>query len=468
MATPLDDGGRERTNGMVRTLTRTLYLLVAGPIALAAALAMAVTVVPWLVFAAIALGVPALPRSGTRSGTGPARRPLPGRPRERAGVWAPVWPRTWAGMPGIWFAPALAVARAGAGLERSLAGTVLGAAIPSPYLVAGEYLTSLSGFLVRAADPAARRDAAYVLLAVPLGAVWTLLGLALWLVPALLVVLPPFLYPDDRIALGSLGSVAVDSRWRVLLVSLAGLAAAVLAAPLLRWLGGARARVARAVLGPTRSAELAAQASEQRARRAAAARVVVADHRRIERDLHDGAQARLTAVIMGLGRARRRFASDDPDAARSLVDEAYLEAQRALEELRDLARGVQPPILTDRGLDAAISALTAHAAVPVDVDVQVPERPPAPVESAAYFIVAEALSNVTKHARASRARVRVGRTGDRLVVEVGDDGVGGADPAAGSGLSGLADRAAALDGRLEVSSPPGGPTVIHAELPCGS
>src|SRR6266511_2570770 len=398
MATPLDDGGRERTNGMVRTLTRTLYLLVAGPIALAAALAMAVTVVPWLVFAAIALGVPALPRSGTRSGTGPARRPLPGRPRERAGVWAPVWPRTWAGMPGIWFAPALAVARAGAGLERSLAGTVLGAAIPSPYLVAGEHLTSLSGFLVRAADPAARRDAAYVLLAVPLGAVWTLLGLALSLVPALLVVLPPFLYPDDRIALGSLGSVAVDSRWRVLLVSLAGLAAAVLAAPLLRWLGGARARVARAVLGPTRSAELAAQASEQRARRAAAARVVVADHRRIERDLHDGAQA----------------------------------------------------------------------AVPVDVDVQVPERPPAPVESAAYFIVAEALSNVTKHARASRARVRVVRTGDRLVVEVGDDGVGGADPAAGSGLSGLADRAAALDGRLEVSSPPGGPTVIHAELPCGS
>jgi signal transduction histidine kinase len=467
MATPPDDGGRERTNGMVRTLARTLYLLVAGPIALAAALAMAVTVVPWLVFAAIALGVPALPRSGTRSGTGPARRPRAGRPRERAGVWAPVWPRAWAGMPGIWFAPALAVARAGAGLERSLAGTVLGAAIPSPYLVAGEHLTSLSGFLVRAADPAARRDAAYVLLAVPLGAVWTLLGLALSLVPALLVVLPPFLYPDDRIALGSLGSVAVDSRWRVLLVSLAGLAAAVLAAPLLRWLGGARARAARAVLGPTRSAELAAQASEQRARRAAAARVVVADHRRIERDLHDGAQARLTAVIMGLGRARRRFASD-PDAARSLVDEAYLEAQRALEELRDLARGVQPPILTDRGLDAAISALTAHAAVPVDVDVQVPERPPAPVESAAYFIVAEALSNVTKHARASRARVRVGRTGDRLVVEVGDDGVGGADPAAGSGLSGLADRAAALDGRLEVSSPPGGPTVIHAELPCGS
>jgi signal transduction histidine kinase len=457
-----------------RTWTRTLYLLAAGPIALAAALAMAATVVPWLLFAAIAFGVPALPRGATASGTGPARRRAAGsrsRPRELPGVWEPVWPRAWASMPGVWFAPALAVARAAAGLERSLAGAVLGVAIPSPYPADGEHLTSLSRFLGRAADPAARRDAAYVLPAVPLGAFWTLLALALSLVPVLLVVLPPFLYPDDRIALGSLGSVAVDSWWRVLLCSLTGLAAAVLAAALLRRLGLLRARLANALLRPARSAELAArltaQAAEDRARRAAAARVAVADHRRIERDLHDGAQARLTAVIKGLGRARRRLASD-PEAARSLVEAAYLEAQRALEELHDLARGVQPPILTDRGLDAAISALTARTAVPVDVDVQVPERPAAAVESAAYLIVAEALSNVAKHARASRARVSVGRVGDRLVVEVGDDGVGGADPAGGTGLAGLADRAAALDGHLEVTSPPGGPTLVHAELPCGS
>jgi len=449
-----------------RTWTRTLYLLAAGPVALAAAVAMAVTVVPWLLFAAIAFGVPALPRGATGSRTGPARSQ--DASREPPGPWAPVWPRAWAGMPGVWFAPALAVARAAAGLERSLAGAVLGVRIPSPYPADGEHLTSLSGFLVRAADPAARRDAAYVLLAVPLGVLATLLAFALSLVPALLVVLPPFLYPDDRIGLGSLGGVAVDSWWRVLLCSLTGVAAAVLAAALLRWLGLLRARLARALLGPARSTELAARlAAQRRARRAAAARLAVADHLRIERDLHHRAQARLTAVIMGLGRARRRLASD-PEAARSLVDEAYLEAQRALDELRDLARGVQPPILTDRGLDAAIPALTAHAAVPVDVDVQVPERPAAAVESAAYYIVAEALSNVTNHARASRARVRVGRVGDRLVVEVGDDGVGGADPADGTGLAGLADRAAALDGRLEVTSPPGGPTLVHAELPYGS
>ncbi len=453
-----------------RTWTRALYLLVAGPVALAAFLAMAVTVVPWLLFAAIVFGVPALPRGATGSGTGPAPRRATGS-RERPGRWAPVWPRAWAGLPGVWFAPALAVARAAAGLERSLAGAVLGVAVPSPYPADGEHVTSLSRFLARAADPAARRDAAYVLLAVPLGVLATLLALALSLVPALLVVLPPFLYPGDRIALGSLGAVAVDTWWRVLLCSLTGLAAAVLAPALLRWLGLLRARLAGTLLGPARSAELAArlaaQAAEDRARRAAAARVAVADHRRIERDLHDGAQARLTAVIMGLGRARRRLASD-PEAARSLVDEAYVEAQRALDDLRDLARGVQPPILTDRGLDAAIAALTAHAAVPVDVDVQVPERPPAVVESAAYLIVVEALGNVTRHARASRARVRVGRAGDRLVVEVGDDGVGGADPAGGTGLAGLADRAAALDGSLEVTSPPGGPTLVHAELPCGS
>ncbi|HEX6676874.1 MAG TPA: sensor domain-containing protein [Actinomycetes bacterium] len=454
-----------------RTWTRTLYLLVAGPVALAAALAMAATVVPWLLFAAIAFGVPALPRAGA----GPERRTAPGRSRaerhERPGAWEPVWPRAWARMPGVWFAPALAVAWAAAGLERSLAGAVLGIGIPGPYPADGAHLTSLSRFLAGAADPAARRDAAYVLLAVPLGVLATLLALALSLVPALLVVLLPFLYPDDRIALGSLGGVAVDSWWRVLLCSLTGLVGVVLAAALLRRLGLLRARLAGALLRPAGSAELAARlaapAAADRARRAAAARVAVADQRRIERDLHDGAQARLTAVIMGLGRARRRLASD-PEAARPLVDEAYQEAQRALEELRDLARGVPPPILSDRGLDAAIPALTAHAAVPVDVDVQVPERPAAAVESAAYLIVVEALSNVTKHARASRARVSVGRVGDRLVVEVGDDGVGGADPADGTGLSGLADRAAALDGHLEVTSPPGGPTLVHAELPCGS
>jgi signal transduction histidine kinase len=201
--------------------------------------------------------------------------------------------------------------------------------------------------------------------------------------------------------------------------------------------------------------------------REAAVRAHDADHRRIERDLHDGAQARLTALIMDLGRARKKLASD-PQVAQSLVDEAYQEARQVLTELRDLARGIQPPILSDRGLDAAVSALSARAPIPVEVDVDVPTRPPAPVESAAYFIVAEALANVTKHAHATRARVQLRAADGRLVLEVSDDGVGGALPGAGTGLSGLTDRAAALDGRLTVSSPPGGPTLVRAELPCGS
>jgi signal transduction histidine kinase len=150
------------------------------------------------------------------------------------------------------------------------------------------------------------------------------------------------------------------------------------------------------------------------------------------------------------------------------VDQAQQEAMRAIGELRDLARGIRPPILTDRGLDAAISALAGRASVPIEVDVRLPDRPPPPVESAAYFVVAEALTNVDKHARADRASVWITRAADRLVVEIRDNGQGGATAAGSSGLTGLADRVASLDGSLQITSPAGGPTIIHAELPCES
>ena len=185
--------------------------------------------------------------------------------------------------------------------------------------------------------------------------------------------------------------------------------------------------------------------------------------RRIERDLHDGAQARLVALGMSLGMAEQKLATD-PETARSLLAEAREGTREALEELRDLARGIHPPILADRGLGAAVAALAARSPVRVDVSVE-GERPSPAVESAAYFVAAEALANAGKHAQAGRVEVRIARRQGGLVVEVTDDGRGGAD-ASGSGLLGLRRRVEALDGTLQVVSPEGGPTTVRAEMPC--
>ncbi len=200
--------------------------------------------------------------------------------------------------------------------------------------------------------------------------------------------------------------------------------------------------------------------------RAGAVDVQEAELRRIERDLHDGAQARLVALGMSIGMAEQKMGSD-PEAAQALLAEARSGAGEALRELRDLARGIHPPVLADRGLHAAIQALAVASPITVTVSVDTPERPKAPVESAAYFVVAESLANAGKYARATQVDVRIARVGDALAVSVTDNGVGGADPS-GGGLSGLSRRVEALDGTLTVTSPPGGPTTIRAELPCGS
>jgi signal transduction histidine kinase len=198
--------------------------------------------------------------------------------------------------------------------------------------------------------------------------------------------------------------------------------------------------------------------------RAAAVDVQESDLRRIERDLHDGAQARLVALGMSIGMAEEKLATD-PEAARALLAEARTDARNALEELRDLARGIHPPILTDRGLEAAVTALSGRSPVPVSLSVAVPDRPPPPVETAAYFVVAEALANAIKHADARRIDIRIRRENGRLVAEVEDDGHGGAN-AAGNGLAGLEQRVRALQGTLSVESPAGGPTTVRVELPC--
>ncbi|MFD5590433.1 sensor histidine kinase [Streptomyces griseorubiginosus] len=215
------------------------------------------------------------------------------------------------------------------------------------------------------------------------------------------------------------------------------------------------------LLGPTR---LSARVVELESDRGVVVDTAAADLRRIERDLHDGAQARLVALAMDLGLAKEKL-TEDPQAAARMVDEAHGEVKTALQELRDLARGIHPAVLTDRGLDAALSSVASRCTVPVQVEVDLPSRPAPAIEGIAYFTVSELLQNVSKHALATGAAVDVWRVEDRLLLQVVDNGVGGADVSAGSGLAGLAERLDAVDGILVVDSPVGGPTRVTAELP---
>jgi signal transduction histidine kinase len=306
----------------------------------------------------------------------------------------------------------------------------------------------------------------YALLRWPLSMVEVSLVVTVWGVALAMIALPGYnwVLPRDGTLFG--GSMPMPSgAWGLAAAAAAGLAL-LLAAPQLTWaLVLADAAVARLLLGAGRT-RLRARIGELERSRARVVDSAEAERRRIERDLHDGAQQRLVALAMDLGRARARFA-DDPEAARSIVDQAHAEAKAALLELRNLVRGVHPPVLTDRGLDAALSGLAALSPVPVAVHVDVTARPSVSVEAIAYFVVAEALTNVAKHSRATGATVSVGRHGDTLRVVISDDGIGGADPR-GQGLAGLADRVNGVDGRLTVQSPAGGGTMITAVLPCGS
>jgi signal transduction histidine kinase len=216
---------------------------------------------------------------------------------------------------------------------------------------------------------------------------------------------------------------------------------------------------------PRRSLEV--RVDELTRTRSGALDVQASELRRIERDLHDGAQARLVALSMQLGRAEERLANSGEGGSdiAALVKRAREEAAAAITELRDLARGIAPPVLADRGLEAALAALANSTPMHVTLSVDVPQRPASSVESAAYFVVAEALANAGKHAHADWLDIRIARIGQRLELEVKDDGVGGADPS-GSGLVGLRRRVEALDGKLEINSPLGGPTTVYAELPC--
>ena len=287
---------------------------------------------------------------------------------------------------------------------------------------------------------------------------------AVWSTAVLLLALPGYVAAGGTVALddGELHGIPALTG-----SALGGLVLLLAAPAITRATAAAVATASRVLLGPSRIRTLAARVGELEQNRAAVTDAAEAERRRIERDLHDGAQQRLVAMMMELARAKARLSAGDPDAARMLVDEAHDQARTALAELRNLVRGVQPPILSERGLDAALSGLAVLCPVPVDLDVRLVTRPSATIESIAYFVVAEALTNVAKHAHATSVRVAVARAGDRLLLRVSDNGGGAADPA-GAGLSGMAGRVAAVDGHLAIDSPTGGPTVLTVELPCAS
>jgi signal transduction histidine kinase len=348
-------------------------------------------------------------------------------------------------------------------VERGRFRMVLGVDIPAPEPLPKEG-SPLDRFRARLRSPARWREVAYGVLRFPLSAVELVLLAASWLVPLGALTLPIYNWslPGGG---ADLWLFTVRTWWMTVLVGVLG-AVLLLNAPfMIRWLGRADLAIVHRLLGP----DLSARVGELERSRAAVVVSAEQERRRIERDLHDGAQQRLVALAMQLGRARSRF-STDPDGARALLDEAHNEAKLALAELRDLARGLHPAVLTDRGLDAALSGLAARSPIPVvvEVDPATGDKPVPVVDAIAYFVVAEALTNVAKHARASRAAVVVRRLDGLLRVVVTDDGVGGADPALGTGLRGLADRVSGVDGRLHVDSPSGGPTVLTVELPCAS
>ncbi|MEU1274695.1 histidine kinase [Streptomyces sp. NPDC005799] len=257
--------------------------------------------------------------------------------------------------------------------------------------------------------------------------------------------------------------LVVDGVWSGLLRR------APLVLPLIVRIADLEADWSTALLKPSPKAQLTARVEELAATRADAIAAHGAELRRIERDLHDGAQANLVALSMRIGLAKRAYDSD-PATARRLLDEAQAQAEKALTELRHVVRGIHPPILTDRGLVGAVRALAAGSGLEVVVEVAGLEedgvRAPAAVEAAAYFVVAEALTNAAKYSGSARAAVRLERVRRGLRVRVADEGHGGADEADGSGLVGMRRRVAALDGTLELSSPVGGPTVIDVMLPC--
>jgi signal transduction histidine kinase len=351
-------------------------------------------------------------------------------------------------------------------VERSRASALLGLELMDPVapLQSSSWWRRL---LERARSGARWKEVGYLLLLLPLGLLNLVLVVAAWCGSLALLTLPLYVsaLPEGTAKFWLFDVAAGGDAW---LVSLAGLGGVLLLAP---WvtvvLGRLDAVTCSWFLGPDERALQEARVVAAESGRVAAVGSAEAERRRIERDLHDGAQQRLVSLAMELGATREHFDDEDKEEVRARVVHAHEEAKAALQEIRDLVRGIHPVILEDRGLDAALSAVVARAPIPVSLEVDVEPRPPAEVESAAYFVVSEALTNVARHSGATNAAVSLVRAGEHLVVEVRDNGDGGADhDNGGTGIAGLRERAASLGGSIHLDSPPGGPTILRAVLPC--
>ncbi|GAB3005974.1 sensor histidine kinase [Saccharothrix stipae] len=360
------------------------------------------------------------------------------------------------------------VSRRIARLERWRAGWALGRVVDDPYEpVTGTNPWTRGRVVLR--EPATWRDLAWLLLSFPVCVATGVVGVVAAVVEAGVVLAPLWLWSVPNPRLYPVADWLFNTVGGRFTLSFAGLA---VLWPVL-WLVGAVSRVQASIgawlleAGPR--ARLRRQVSTLRETRLRVVDAQAAELQRIERDLHDGAQARIVAAGMTLALADRKLRSAGlaEDPARADVLTARRQLDDALAELRRLVRGIYPPILTDRGLAAALTALAGDAPLGVVVEAgELGELPPA-VESAAYFVVAEALANAVKHAAADECSISLRRSGGVLAVAVRDDGRGGADPS-GSGLDGLRRRVEALDGTMEITSPPGGPTTVLAELPCAS
>jgi signal transduction histidine kinase len=360
-----------------------------------------------------------------------------------------------------------------AGAYRWIATNGIGVPIHRPYRpwASGHIGRKLVGL---AKDPASWRDLAWLFVNSTVGFAVYLVMLTLFFGMLWYAVLPLLWWIVERaggretallVLRSDFGAWTIDSQTD----ALAGIPIALGVGALWWWLCPplmrGHARLSRLLLGPTGTSTLAARVQELTESRAETVDASAAELRRIERDLHDGAQARLVSLGMAVGMAEELMRTD-PEAAARLLAEAREDSGRALAELRQLVRGIHPPVLADRGLPGAVQALALAHPLPVEVVDQLPGRPSAPVESAAYFAVAETLTNVAKHAGASWAAVKLGYEDGRLLVSVSDNGRGGAAMAAGGGLRGVARRLSAFDGVVDVASPAGGPTVVTMEIPC--
>ncbi|MEU7800474.1 sensor domain-containing protein [Micromonospora arborensis] len=355
------------------------------------------------------------------------------------------------------------VTRRLAAIERQRAGWLLGAPIGSPYLPTdGPVARRIRGIAVQ---PATWRDLAWLVVLFPLGVAGGIVGIVVTAVELGAVTAPAWAWAVPNPNAPFLVKPAMTTTPGRFVLCLLGLALLPVVAWLLRRLAGAEVWAAHALLAPGNHRQLVERAAQLAESRTRVVDAQAAELRRIERDLHDGAQARIVAAGMTLALAERKLRNGGeiiPDVrlVRRQLDDA-------LAELRRLVRGIHPPILTDRGLYPALAALAADSPLAVDVRGDPTDRYPPAIESAAYFVVAEGLANAGKHADATSCLIVLARAPGLVMVTLTDDGRGGADPA-GGGLSGLRQRIEALDGTLTLTSPPGGPTRLHTEFPCAS